>query len=93
MCDAFNHYKVEGWWDEALDVMREAASRNPTKYNAELDQAVCDAFVDYKARGWWDSAIYVLRDAARRNPDVFDPLLKRALDDVSRARQQRRRGM
>ena len=91
--DAFNYFKLKHRWDEALRVMQEAVSRSPDKYDAELEQAVHDAFAYYKANARRKDALRVMRDAARRNPDVFDPLLKRALDDVSRARQQRRRGM
>ena len=40
--DAFEYYKAEGWWDRALDIMRDAARMNPSVFGPLLEEALDD---------------------------------------------------
>ena len=40
--DSFDYYKSKGEWDSALDVMQEAADRNPDVFGSSLEQALVE---------------------------------------------------
>ena len=79
LSDAYEYHKaIEGNWKAVFEVLGEAASRNPSRYDTELNQALNDAFDYYKVEGEWDKALYTVREAADENPRVFGPLLRQA---------------
>ena len=65
--------------------MREAANRDPDKYNSRLYQALRDAFEYYKITKdslgccRWDEALDIMREAASRNPEAFRSELDKAV--------------
>ena len=80
VCGAFAYYKAKGRWDKALDIMREAESRNADIYSVERE--VREAVRSYKSEGRVGDAIVVMREAAKRNPDKYKAELDQAVRDA-----------
>ena len=82
LCDAFEYFKDENEWNNAIPVMREAVRRNTFKYNSELDQMVHAASDHYKEKGEWDNALLVIREAAFISPEKYSQEMDQTLRDA-----------
>ena len=100
--DAFNYYRTtkdiygRPEWQDAFNIMHEAASRNPGRYGPQLEQAAYEAFNHYKMTEdksgslQWNEGLRIMRVAASSNPYKYNSELDQATCEAFNYYKERR---